>query len=84
MRCMRTTQGEIIPKETRTFAHCSKIMMTAIKGKSKGKLIIHYKCNYCTKKFQGPSSSTVLKPTFNTYVTICGMKVSALILAELL
>jgi hypothetical protein len=30
-------------------------------GKMKGKEMKHFKCNYCIKSFQGPSSGTILE-----------------------
>ena len=32
-------------------AHCSKVMLKATKGKNRDKVIMHYKCNYCSKSF---------------------------------
>jgi hypothetical protein len=43
--------------------HCSKIQLPIAKGKNKGKIVLHFKCNYCSKSFVGPSNSS-----FTTHV----------------
>lgn len=41
--------------------------MKAGKGRRVGDQIMHFACNYCSKKFQGPSSGTVLKHLRSTH-----------------
>jgi hypothetical protein len=52
-------------------AHCSKVMLKATKGKNRDTVIMHYKCNYCSKSFQGPSNSTALKHLRSTHPKKC-------------
>jgi hAT family C-terminal dimerisation region len=41
--------------------HWTNVMKKVGKGKSMGKTVNHFLCNYCPKDFQGPSSGTILK-----------------------
>ena len=43
------------------LSHCTKVMKKATKGKGKGLEILHFKCKYCVKEFQGPSNSSLLQ-----------------------
>lgn len=43
------------------LSHCSRVMKKAKKGKGKGEEILHFKCKYCVKEFQGPSNSSLLQ-----------------------
>ena len=38
--------------------HCSRIERPIARGKNKGKMAEHFKCNYCSKAFVGPSNSS--------------------------
>lgn len=40
-------------------------------GKMKGQTIVHYKCNYCPKLYQGPSTSTCLKHLRSSHPRKC-------------
>ena len=42
-------------------AHCEKVVDKCAKGRNKGMDLLHFKCNYCNLKFQGPSNSSFLK-----------------------
>lgn len=39
-------------------SHCTKEVLTIQKGKKKGASSPHFKCNYCSKSFAGPSNSS--------------------------
>jgi len=39
-------------------SHCTKEVLTIQKGKKKGTSSPHFKCNYCSKSFAGPSNSS--------------------------
>jgi hypothetical protein len=51
--------------------HCSKVMKKVAKGAKKGQEVIHFDCNYCSKDFQGPSNSTLLKHLRSTHPKKC-------------
>jgi len=36
------------------YAHCSKVMKKVTKGVHTGKDVVHFRCKYCSKLFQGP------------------------------
>ena len=37
---------------------CSRVERPIAKGKNKGKMALHFKCNYCIRAFVGPSNSS--------------------------
>ena len=56
-----TEEGQNSGGEENNFSvnsHCTKEVLTIQKGKKKGTSSPHFKCNYCSKSFAGPSNSS--------------------------
>ena len=51
--------------------HCRKILKRVVKGAKAGQEVFHFDCNYCSKDFQGPSNSTLLKHLRSTHPQKC-------------
>ncbi len=71
------SQSSVIPEESASgvhsvikssdiMNHCTKVQLEIKKGKNKGNISMHFKCNYCSKAFVGPSNSS-----FTSHLKTC-------------